>query len=347
VFSHDTEEIVSDDVRQEVKAFQRDVGALFEEIGKVIVGNRDVVEGTVTCLLAGGHALLEGVPGLGKTMLVRTLADALSLSFSRVQFTPDLMPADIVGTTVISESDRGGKLFEFRKGPIFANIVLADEVNRATPKTQSALLEAMQEHRVTVGRDTHVLSEPFIVLATQNPLEMEGTYPLPEAQLDRFLLKLHVPFPGREDLHKILDLTTQSVVPTTKSVLTQERILELQKLVREVPVARHVQDFVVRIVHATHPVAEATAEAGSESPELTKRFVRYGASPRGAQAVLLAAKIKALYDGRFAVSTDDVKAVAYPALRHRILLNFEGEAEGIKTDEVIGAILKAIPVQGG
>ncbi len=334
---------MSDEVRQAVKAFQRDVGALFEEISKVIVGNRDVVEGTGTCLLAGGHALLEGVPGLGKTMLVRTLADALSLSFSRVQFTPDLMPADIVGTTVISESDRGGKLFEFRKGPIFANIVLADEVNRATPKTQSALLEAMQEHRVTVGRDTHVLAEPFVVLATQNPLEMEGTYPLPEAQLDRFLLKLHVPFPGREDLHKILDLTTTGVVPTAKSVLTQARILELQKLVRDVPVARHVQDFVVRVVHATHP----NADAGSEPPELTKRFVRYGASPRGAQAVLLAAKIKALYDGRFAVSTDDVKAVAYPALRHRVLLNFEGEAEGVKTDEVIGAILKAIPVQGG
>ncbi len=332
-----------DDVRQEVKAFQRDVGALFEEIGKVIVGNRDVIEGTVTCLLAGGHALLEGVPGLGKTMLVRTLSEALSLNFSRVQFTPDLMPADILGTTVISESDRGGKLFEFRRGPIFANIVLADEVNRATPKTQSALLEAMQEHRVTVGRDTHVLAEPFVVLATQNPLEMEGTYPLPEAQLDRFLLKLHVPFPGREEMHKILDLTTKAEVPTVKPVLAQARILELQKLVREVPVARHVQDFVVRVVQATHPAAEA----GSEPPELTKRFVRYGASPRGAQSVLLAAKIKALYDGRFAVSTDDVKAVAFAALRHRVLLNFEGEAEGIKPDQVIAAILKAVPVQGG
>jgi MoxR-like ATPase len=246
------------------------------------------------------------------------------------------MPADILGTTIIDDTQGGGKVFEFRKGPVFANIVLADEINRATPKTQSALLEAMQEHRVSVGKRTHVLEEPFVVLATQNPLEMEGTYPLPEAQLDRFFFKLHVPFPGREDLHEILDRTTGSGIDKRTAVLTREDILEMQQLVRQVPVARHVQDYAVRALQATHP-------DGPDAPDIVKRFVRYGSSPRGAQAVLLAAKIRALFDGRFAASVDDVRASVHPAMRHRVLLNFEGEAEGIKTDQVLDAIVKSVP----
>ncbi|HZU81632.1 MAG TPA: MoxR family ATPase [Polyangiaceae bacterium] len=322
-------------VREKVSLFGARIDELRAEIAKSIVGHRDVVDGVITCMLAGGHALLEGVPGLGKTMLVRTLAETLSLTFSRIQFTPDLMPADILGTTVIDEVQGGGKAFEFRKGPIFANIVLADEVNRATPKTQSALLEAMQEHRVSVGKRTYALDEPFVVLATQNPLEMEGTYPLPEAQLDRFFFKLHVPFPGRDELHEILDRTTGAGLDKRRAVLDRDAITSMQELVRQVPVARHVQDYAIRVLQATHP-------DGPEAPELARRFVRYGSSPRGAQAMLLAAKIRALFDGRFAAGVDDVRAAVHPALRHRVLLNFEGEAEGIKTDQVLDAILKSV-----
>src|SRR5580692_11656723 len=326
----------TEEVTAQVTLFRKRVDDLRTEIAKSVVGNREVVDGVISCMLAGGHALLEGVPGLGKTMLVRTLAETLSLTFSRIQFTPDLMPADILGTTVIDETQGGAKAFEFRKGPVFANIVLADEVNRATPKTQSALLEAMQEHRVSVGKRTHVLEQPFVVLATQNPLEMEGTYPLPEAQLDRFFFKLHVPFPGREELRQILERTTGGATETPRAVLDRETILEMQRLVRQVPVARHVADYAIRILQATHP-------DGPDAPDLTKRFVRYGSSPRGGQAVLLAAKIRALFDERFAASVDDVRQVAHPALRHRVLLNFEGEAEGVKTDQVIDQILKALP----
>ncbi len=323
--------------RDDVARFGEQMKRLRDEIGKVIVGNREIVDGVLTCMLTGSHALLEGVPGLGKTLLVRTLAEALSLNFSRVQFTPDLMPADILGTTVIDENaGPGGRALSFRKGPIFANIVLADEINRATPKTQSALLEAMQEHSVTVARTTYRLEEPFFVLATQNPLESEGTYPLPEAQLDRFFFKLHVSFPGREELHTILDRTTGESDAKVAPVLGREHIIAAQRLVREVPVARHVQDYAVRLLQNTHP-------DHPEAPAIVKRYVRYGASPRGAQAVLLAAKTRALLDGRFAAGIEDVKVSALPALRHRVLLNFEGEAEGIKTDQVLGDIVRQLP----
>jgi MoxR-like ATPase len=326
----------ADQAREEVSEFQKRIGALREEIGRVIVGQRDVIDGVLSCVLGSSHALLEGVPGLGKTMLVRTLAGVLGLEFSRIQFTPDLMPADIIGTVVLDEGVTGARSLEFRRGPIFANIVLADEVNRATPKTQSALLEAMQEHRVTVGRTTHVIEEPYFVLATQNPLEMEGTYPLPEAQLDRFFFKLEVPFPTRDELHAIIDRTTTDKHVEVRRVLSREQILEMQGLVRRVPVARHVQDYAIRVLQATHPT-------GEEAPDLVKRFVRTGASPRGAQAMLLGSKVRALFDGRFAASVEDVKATALAALRHRILLSFEGEAEGVASDRVIAEIIKKLP----
>jgi MoxR-like ATPase len=322
--------------RLSVERFGARIELVRAEVQKLIVGQRDVLDGLLTCLLARGHALIEGVPGLGKTALVRSLAASLDLRFSRIQFTPDLMPADIVGTTLIREQDGGQRAFAFEAGPIFANVVLADEINRTTPKTQSALLEAMQERSVTVAKSTHALPDPFLVLATQNPLEMEGTYPLPEAQLDRFLLKLHAPFPDHAELHEILDRTTGANPPEVRAVLSHGDVLEMRRLVSDVAVARHVQDYAVRLLEATH------RERPTASP-LVRRYVRYGASPRGAQACLVAAKTRALLAGRFHVSVDDIRHMAKPALRHRLILNFEGEAEGVSADQVLDELLASLP----
>ncbi len=322
--------------KAEVDAFRKDLDAIRAAVGKRIVGQRAIVDGLLTCLVAGGNALLEGVPGLGKTMLVRSLAESVELEFSRIQFTPDLVPADVLGTTILATTDTGERAFQFRKGPVFANVVLADEVNRATPKTQSALLEVMQEHAVTIGGQTYRMDEPYFVLATQNPLEMEGTYPLPEAQLDRFLFKLEVGFPSHDEMHAILERTTGKELPAVQKVVGKERILAMRALAREVPVTRHVTDYAIRLLEATHPESKS-------APEKVKRFVRYGASPRGAQACLLAAKIAALGDGRFAASTDDVRRVLKPALRHRVLLSFEGEAEGVRADALLDEVLAKVP----
>ncbi|MCU0478720.1 MAG: MoxR family ATPase [Chloroflexi bacterium] len=304
------------------------------EVGRVIVGQADLVRQTLTVLLAGGHALLEGVPGLGKTMLVRTIADVVACSFNRIQFTPDLMPADIIGTNILVE-EGGSRVFRFQQGPIFANLVLADEINRATPKTQSALLEAMQEHQVSVARARYRLEEPFFVLATQNPLEMEGTYPLPEAQLDRFMFKVHVPFPTEEDMALILERTTGSDRPTASIAAGAADVLAMQRLARAVPIAPHVTAYAVSLLAATHPDQP-------RAPELVREYVRYGGSPRGAQALVAGAKVRALLDGRYNVSVEDLRAVALPSLRHRVILNFEGEAEGITADAIVRTILDSV-----
>ncbi len=321
-----------------VEEFQKVAARIEAEVGKVIVGQREVIRYVLIALIAGGHVLLEGVPGLGKTMLVRTLASALSLKFSRIQFTPDLMPSDITGTTILVEDEAGRRTFQFQPGPIFANLVLADEVNRATPKTQSALLEAMQERTVTVSNTIHRLPRPFFVLATQNPIEMEGTYPLPEAQLDRFFFKLLVSFPQADELIDILNRTTTVEEPRAEPVADGETILAMGELARGLAVASPVMDYIVRLVLATHP-------ENPEAPDIVRRFARYGSSPRGAQALVLGAKIMALLDGRFNVAIDDVRAVAAPALRHRIILNFEGQAEGIQPDQVIRVLLEQLPVK--
>jgi MoxR-like ATPase len=304
------------------------------EVGRVIVGQRELVRHTLICLLANGHALLEGVPGLGKTLLVRTIADVLDCSFNRIQFTPDLMPADIIGTNILVE-EAGARQFRFQPGPIFANLILADEINRATPKTQSALLEAMQEQQVSVARQRYQLDPPFFVLATQNPLEMEGTYPLPEAQLDRFLFKLWVPFPGEQDLIAIMDRTTGSERAVPDHAATASDVVAMQRLARSVPIAPHVTAYAVSLLSATHPDQP-------RAPELVRQYVRYGASPRGAQALVLAGKINALLEGRYNVSAEDVRAVALPALRHRVIRNFEAEAEDISSDALVRSVLEAV-----
>jgi MoxR-like ATPase len=330
-------------MQERAELFRQAFGRVRSEVGKVIVGHPDVVDGVLTCMFVGGHALLEGVPGLGKTLLVRSLSQVLDLKFSRIQFTPDLMPADILGTNIISEAPDGKRTFAFQPGPLFAQIVLADEINRATPKTQSALLEAMQEHSITIGGTIHRLQEPFFVLATQNPIEQEGTYPLPEAQLDRFFFKLIVNYSGREEMATILDRTTKNQWPQPERVMNGAEILEWQSLIREVLLAQPVQDYAIRLVMATHPQGEFAAGD-------TNRFIRCGASPRAAQAIVLASKVRALLQGRYNVSFEDVRSVYMPALRHRILLNFEAQAENIPSDQVLAGILNEVkekaPVSG-
>jgi MoxR-like ATPase len=321
---------------EQIQSFRESYANLRAEIGKVIVGHDAIVEGTLIAVLAGGHVLLEGVPGLGKTLLVRTLSEVLDLSFNRIQFTPDLMPADILGTNMVMETTGGRREFQFQRGPIFAHLILADEINRATPKTQSAMLEAMQEKSVTAGGEIRKLVEPFFVLATQNPIDQEGTYPLPEAQLDRFFFKLVVGYPSAGELTEVLTRTTEGTRAGVDKVLDRDALIELQKLVRQVPVASHVKDYAVRLVLASHPKTDTAVP-------ITNQYLRFGSSPRGGQCLLLAGKVRALIQGRFNVSFDDIQAVATASLRHRLILNFEAEAEGITTDHIIAQILQDVP----
>lgn len=321
---------------ESIRQFRETYATIRAEIGRVMVGQDEIVEGTLNAIFAGGHVLLEGVPGLGKTLLVRTLGEVLDLSFSRIQFTPDLMPADILGTNLVMETPEGRKEFQFQKGPVFAHLVLADEINRATPKTQSAMLEAMQERQVTAGGEVRPLPQPFFVLATQNPIDQEGTYPLPEAQLDRFFFKLVVGYPTAEELTEVLNRTTEGGKVTPSKMLDGAGLAALQKLVRQVPIASHVKDYAVRLVLATHPKT-TTAQP------ITNQYLRFGSSPRGAQVLVLAGKVRALTQGRFNVSYDDIAAVATASLRHRLIPNFEAEAEGITTDQVMAQILRDVP----
>ncbi|MGH8620918.1 MAG: AAA family ATPase [Burkholderiales bacterium] len=325
---------MSDEPR--LAAARERLDALRRQIGRRIVGHHDLVNGILACLLSSGHVLLEGVPGLGKTLLVKTLSEALHLEFARIQFTPDLMPADIIGTRVVLQDDEGRRQFQFQQGPVFTQLLLADEINRATPKTQSALLEAMEEKRVTVGRTAHALQEPFMVLATQNPIEMEGTYPLPEAQLDRFLLKLNVTYPNAGELSRIVDRTTGAPMPAVAPVLSAAEVMELRELTRSVVIAGHVKDYAIRMVLATHP-------GNAEATPRVRRYVHYGASPRGLLAVVLTAKALALFAGRINVSFEDLAVATPPALRHRILLNFEGEAEGVDVEDLIAEVVRETP----
>ena len=327
---------IGQSMQQQAELFRERYAAVREQIGRVIVGHDEIVHGVLTCLFVGGHCLLEGVPGLGKTLLVRTLAEALSLDFSRVQFTPDLMPADILGTNMVLETPDGKRVFEFQRGPIFTQICLADEINRATPKTQSALLETMQEGTVTVAGTRFELKKPFFVMATQNPIEQEGTYPLPEAQVDRFFFKLIVGYSSREELATIVERTTRGITIVPEKVMDGSEIVRWQQLIREVILAEHVQDYVVRLVLATHP-------EGPFALPISNQYLRWGGSPRGAQAMALAAKIRALLEGRYNVSFEDVRRVYLPAMRHRVILNFEAQAEGIESDHVLLEILEKLP----
>ncbi len=326
------------DVASQIQAL---VSTLEEELAGVIVGQRSVVRGVLTALLAGGHVLLEGVPGLGKTLLVRTLAECTNLSYGRIQFTPDLMPADIVGTDVIKPGE-DGRGFSFQEGPVFANLILADEINRATPRTQSAMLEAMQEHAVTVGRSTHRLPEPFFVLATQNPIDLQGTYPLPEAQLDRFFFKLVVGYPTHDELKEIARRTTGNAHKERNVVMDADTLQQLQRLVRDVPIAEPVLDYAARLVMSTHPEGTGNGANGGSQSAIAKRFVRYGASPRAIQALVLAGKVNAILSGRYHVSTDDLRRVLHPALRHRIVLNVEAQLQNVDTDTILTQVAQEV-----
>jgi MoxR-like ATPase len=330
---------IGESMQQQAEQFRQRYSSVKEQIGRVIVGHDDIVHGVLTSMFIGGHCLLEGVPGLGKTLLVRTLAECLSLHFNRIQFTPDLMPSDILGTNIITENEAGRRVFQFQKGPIFTQICLADEINRATPKTQSALLETMQEGTVTVAGTRYELDKPFFVMATQNPIEQEGTYPLPEAQLDRFLFKLVVGYSSREELATIVDRTTKGVNIKPEKVMDGTEIKQWQKLIRDVILASHVQDYIVRLVLSTHP-------QGPYALPITNQYLRWGASPRAAQTLALAAKVRALLEGRYNVSFEDVRRVFLPALRHRVILNFEAQAEGLDTDHVLLEILEKLPEKG-
>ncbi len=321
---------------EQIHSFRQTYKILRDEIGKVIVGHESIVEGTLIAMLSGGHVLLEGVPGLGKTLLVRTLSEVMDLSFNRIQFTPDLMPADILGTNMVMETTDGRREFQFQRGPIFAHMILADEINRATPKTQSAMLEAMQEKSVTAGGEIRKLVEPFFVLATQNPIDQEGTYPLPEAQLDRFFFKLIVGYPSAAELTEVLNRTTENVKTQISKVIDGAALLEMMTLVRQVPVASHVKNYAVRLVLATHPKTETAVP-------ITNQYLRFGSSPRGGQCLILGGKVRALMQGRFNVSFEDIQAVALLALRHRLILNFEAEAEGMTTDHIVAQILSEVP----